>query len=1388
METLKWLSSQASPFLPRDYTRGLNQNPILDNLIAANNSRIVHIRSDAHGDFSATMASLYIQTHSSKYGEVYRFNFNSHDVRYNNITAMLRTWLCELSFQHTKSRLWPTTRVLEYMRALQAWTERDLILFWFRYLMELSNSDTIYIIGGLDQCDSSVDHFLSFLRRLFTETEHPLRIIITTTKGLDAGTTEKLHASIPSEIHSELEVDSKNLLAGTQRDLSFRLTMLFQKSPRYVNAGLEHRIAEVIGSSGLDDDLKDVVTAWLACDHIPLSSIEDYVRSLNPPTPELVFECILSDMPAVRQSWARQILFWVSQSVRAIRAEELWVFSQTLFNDISCDGVQSVLSWFGGLLRIQYDEVQLGHPSLRTWLDSAHGQLNIHEWWRYDSKAQAHFHVLRTCLDILRNPGKHVYPSTPPGLHSLPYAVQYWHVHYQEVHREHGAFATSASRTALNFFADPIAFKDWIEAYIRITDPFTAPDPASTRPLPIASHIGLFDLVPALVEEYPDDVMDALIEAVRKGHLEIVRHLVPLSPKEFRLQDPNLEKLLKAAASCGNAEVMGEILDLVPRHNPETEAGPAWISEMLLKACWIGNEQLAGILLDLGADPRTTLQYSNGEVRPLDLAIQTRKINVIKLLLERDATLCSDDKQLPRMLGIWADIEIMELLLANGYNAEAEADGFTSLESACANGRPLIADFLLTQKPSLIHHIDSRRGAALMCSIDENPRTLRVVLHHGVDVNAVSSEAGEGNALSSAIRNDRLDICKLLVQHKIDVNYTSEGNAPPIVMAIYCRTQSVGILKLLLDNGADIERTEAVVEGSWGRTALIVASGLGSEDAPELIKILLEHSADVSARDCDGWTPSYTAAYFGQVNNLKLLMDAGADLYAACGPRKWNTLQGAWDKAEVVRLLVDTLDKPMDPFEKYEAECSALEQSARNDQAACVEAMLKCPGERKESAIAEALHIAVMVGCSESVRLLLDEGADVNRTTHMRTLLSIALEEGKEDIIRMLLEFRPQLDHPDLGDKTLLHFIGTDTALSSLKLLINAGAKIDGLDNEGISPLTRAVRCGNVDAVRYLLTKPAVRLIINICGPFGAPLHVACWRPSLELVRALIENGADANLSYEGEVVRRTPIAQACIASWNDLDPEKKKVIEYLLEDAGAVATGTDETTSPIHLGSLACSGDLIRLLIQHGADPAHRDEIGRKPVHLACYNSLEALQALNCSDEDFAARDKLGRVPLHFAVLSSQLELLEYVLERSKKAGLDIDVRDNDGWTPLLWAARGTDLYIWGREKRELQAKEVIGFLLDNAADPSARGCVQRHFGEMEIHQWSASDVAGYHGLSELTEILVGADPSASRDANVRAGQKIGNEPKDAYCDGCFVVSPCCIRPMCLREAANAL
>ena len=45
----------------------------------------------------------------------------------------------------------------------------------------------------------------------------------------------------------------------------------------------------------------------------------------------------------------------------------------------------------------------------------------------------------------------------------------------------------------------------------------------------------------------------------------------------------------------------------------------------------------------------------------------------------------------------------------------------------------------------------------------------------------------------------------------------------------------------------------------------------------EVIRVLLEHGADVNAQDADGRTPLMFAALSGQATYLPILLDAGAD-------------------------------------------------------------------------------------------------------------------------------------------------------------------------------------------------------------------------------------------------------------------------------------------------------------------------------------------------------------------------------------------------------------------------------------------------------------------------------------------------------------------------------
>jgi ankyrin repeat protein len=57
----------------------------------------------------------------------------------------------------------------------------------------------------------------------------------------------------------------------------------------------------------------------------------------------------------------------------------------------------------------------------------------------------------------------------------------------------------------------------------------------------------------------------------------------------------------------------------------------------------------------------------------------------------------------------------------------------------------------------------------------------------------------------------------------------------------------------------------------------------------------------------------------------------------------------------------------------------------------------------------------------------------------------------------------------------------------------------------------------------------------------------------------------------------------------------------------------------------MCCPAEIVKLLLDKNASIDIQDPFGRKPTHIACYNSLEALTLLKAPDSEFAVRDELG-------------------------------------------------------------------------------------------------------------------------------------------------------------------
>ena len=78
------------------------------------------------------------------------------------------------------------------------------------------------------------------------------------------------------------------------------------------------------------------------------------------------------------------------------------------------------------------------------------------------------------------------------------------------------------------------------------------------------------------------------------------------------------------------------------------------------------------------------------------------------------------------------------------------------------------------------------------------------------------------------------------------------------------------------------------------------------------------------------------------------------------------------------------------------------------------------------------------------------------------------------------------------------------------ELLLNSGASVDQIDNEGRTSLMKAVRAGHISTVRYLISKGAdVNRSTN--SNDSTILSLSCAGGHLEIASLLLKYGADPN-------------------------------------------------------------------------------------------------------------------------------------------------------------------------------------------------------------------------------------------------------------------------------------
>jgi ankyrin repeat protein len=1334
------LLNQAPPLRPigpvdqaQEQVQWISQNETFRKWKSENAASILHV----HGSSGVSAVSKYIfdQLRPGEENQsLLYYDFKLHDYRYNNVQAMLSTFLIQLIVHYHDDIETPIAKNLEFLRYYHAWTNEDLYSFWMDLLHHKSSSTITYIINGFDQCTESRSWFLKKLLSTIDKWDRPFKVVITSTgheheiQDALADIASSIDLNRPPEHHG-IHAHGRRLMTNCQRaGLVYSDSFLCTR---------ERNLDKIISACGSDEPLQWLVMEWLKASNGTNEdrSIDDRLNNLTSQStiaPDEVLNMILSSVPPQRQCLVRQAIAWVSSSFRPLIKAEFNVilalgemeerpqeFHDALRKMKHAGGVIS--RFLAGVFILENNEVRFSHPSAPELFIGGKA-LPDNDWCIFEREGAAHEVIARSCLSYLSLPEIQIRMATfyevkdqverPPlvsedyGL--LQYAVTCWAQHYK-----HATVSERLSKQAIDFLKNSDSMTCWAKMYHALSNRVTRDDQPFSSALEIVSGFGLEDLMAYFSNEMKEAYLMAFTAAIKNNHTEMALEIFGgLAPTD------SLGHNAIMAAASGAYE--SSLLTLIEHIFSRTSEVFEWPSDLLARGAWLGWGDVVDKLIASGieVDPPHPLHGMS----PLHLAARNNQPGIVKALLQGKANSNVRDESGATPLhtaSFYGHDEVVELLIKEGADLEAKQDDDqTALEVACTSGH----------------------GKVVGSLAKASPRT------------RLQDPEFSGPLLSNAIQRGFITICHVLLEAAPHLVDHCDAGCPLFIRA--AETDNVALVELLAQRGAeiDVRWTSDRDEG----TALYYAARRGSKAMTEC---LLRLKADPKLSFYGNRTPIYIASHSGHAEIVQLLVDQEVDVNAVT-TGAWGPLQVAYDSAPVTRILLQAKAE----VDHISQSGTALYLASRWNYIEVVKALLEyharvdipCPKEGRYH-LATPLIVAVDMGNVEIAKLLLEAGADVNyRKAWKNFALQYAMQS--EECMKALLEYSPLLDLVDDDGDTALHCVEAETPVPTIKRLLNAGANPEIVNDMGYTPVCMAILNQNLPVVQYLISKK-VRLDFT-GGRRGGPLHLACHLASSECIKDLVNGGANVNLC--DPEVTGTPLQAFCFrqADWSEEEEGTKQMIEFLIQVGANVNKKGGKLGYPLHAACLRSTPGIIKFLIEKGADIPVEDVMGRNPAQLASLRTTEHVELFDAEEYRrlFSERDALGRTALHYAVVSGRLDLVKRVYDLS---GRKVDIADYDGWTPLMWAARTCRQ--WGTSTFE--QTEIIQFLKDEGANLWVRGEGLLNGG------WSPLKVARYYEApTEITRMLV-PECKETWDGSFHLTNRGKDPGEHLYCDACLMV-----------------
>lgn len=292
------------------------------------------------------------------------------------------------------------------------------------------------------------------------------------------------------------------------------------------------------------------------------------------------------------------------------------------------------------------------------------------------------------------------------------------------------------------------------------------------------------------------------------------------------------------------------------------------------------------ILLYLLNKKATVDTFNKKGMTPLHISAHSNNCEALTLLLERGAVVESRSSDGITALHVAAQAEnwtAFDFLVAAGADINAwDLSGDTLLHTRAAKQHDSAIITKLLEFGANLEARNSKGYTPLQAAaLNGNREMFFLLLEAGANI-AVETPRGENLLHITPPCNEiYMEILRTLLEKGLNVDALSSQGWKPLHQAAYKGTGSPDItldksrehLEMMISYGADVN---AVTESAEKETALHLATR-ASIPRPLFIILLLDHGADVNAKDGEGKTALHLAAARGRESLFRILLEHGAD-------------------------------------------------------------------------------------------------------------------------------------------------------------------------------------------------------------------------------------------------------------------------------------------------------------------------------------------------------------------------------------------------------------------------------------------------------------------------------------------------------------------------------